>query len=288
MSRNRDRMGPGTKQHDSSAVAAQVLNESPTTSGFSFVVPTEFVELPSGGKFYSEGHPLHGQDSIEIKQLTAKEEDMLTSRTLLKKGVALERVIQSIIVDRKIDPDSLLVGDKNAVIVAMRVSGYGNDYTTQVTCPACDLVQKYSFDLNDANIYEGDDYTDLGVVANEDGTFKVTLPVTEIDVNFSLLTSRQEKALSSGIESDKKRKGGERTITRQLATIVRSVNEDVSREAIGYFIDNAPAMDARHLRLSYQAVSPDVDLTQYFECSECGHEQEMEVPLTADFFWPDR
>ena len=170
----------------------------------------------------------------------------------------------------------------------MRVSGYGNDYTTQVTCPACDLVQKYSFDLNDANIYEGDDYTDLGVVANEDGTFKVTLPVTEIDVNFSLLTSRQEKALSSGIESDKKRKGGERTITRQLATIVRSVNEDVSREAIGYFIDNAPAMDARHLRLSYQAVSPAVDLTQYFECSECGHEQEMEVPLTADFFWPDR
>ena len=288
MSRNRDRLAPGTKQHDTSAAATQVLNENTPNSGFSFVVPTEFVELPSGGRFYPEGHPLCGQESIEIKQMTAKEEDLLTSRTLLKKGVALDRVIQNIIVDRKIDPDSLLIGDKNAVIVATRVSGYGNDYTTQVACPACDTTQKYSFDLNDANIYEGDDYEDLGVVANEDGTFNIKLPVTEIDVNFALLTAREEKALLSGAEADKKRKAGERNITRQLVNIIRSVNEDDSREAIHYFIDNAPAMDARHLRLSYQAVAPNIDLTQNFECSECGHEQEMEVPLTADFFWPDR
>jgi len=288
LSRNRDRLAPGTKQHDTSAAATQVLNENTPNSGFSFVVPTEFVELPSGGRFYPEGHPLCGQESIEIKQMTAKEEDLLTSRTLLKKGVALDRVIQNIIVDRKIDPDSLLIGDKNAVIVATRVSGYGNDYTTQVACPACDTTQKYSFDLNDANIYEGDDYEDLGVVANEDGTFNIKLPVTEIDVNFALLTAREEKALLSGAEADKKRKAGERNITRQLVNIIRSVNEDDSREAIHYFIDNAPAMDARHLRLSYQAVAPNIDLTQNFECSECGHEQEMEVPLTADFFWPDR
>jgi hypothetical protein len=128
--------------------------------GFSFVVPTEFVELPSQGKFYPEGHPLRGARYIEIKQMTAKEEDILTSRTLLKKGVALDRVISNLIVDKRIDPDSLLVGDRNAIIIATRVSGYGNEYTTKVTCPNCATVQEYNFDLNDASIYHGDDIDD--------------------------------------------------------------------------------------------------------------------------------
>ena len=133
MSRNKQRIG--ASQPDTSSPPPSVMQEG--GSGFSFVVPTEFVELPTGGRFYGEGHPLHGQDSIEIKQMTAKEEDMLTSRTLLKKGVALDRVIQSLIVDKRIDPDSLLVGDRNAIIVAMRVSGYGGEYNTTVACPAC-------------------------------------------------------------------------------------------------------------------------------------------------------
>ena len=113
MSRNKDRLGGS--QHQDTQPPAQ-------TGGFSFVVPTEFVELPSQGRFYPQGHPLHSQDSIEIRQMTAKEEDMLTSRTLLKKGVALDRVISSLIVNKAIDADSLLVGDRNAIIIATRVS----------------------------------------------------------------------------------------------------------------------------------------------------------------------
>tara|TARA_R110000824_G_scaffold6830_2_gene31472 strand:- start:3861 stop:4724 length:864 start_codon:yes stop_codon:yes gene_type:complete len=287
LSRNRDRLKGGAQGADT-APPPQVLQEGAENNGFSFVVPTEFVELPSGGKFYPEGHPLHDQGSIEIKQMTAKEEDMLTSRTLLKKGVALDRVIRNIIVDRRIDIDSLLIGDKNAIIVATRVSGYGNDYTTNTTCPVCMSTEKYSFDLNDANIYEGDNYEDLGVVTNGDGTFNLLLPKTEVDVTFKLLTGKDEKYLAKGIEIDRKSKKGEKSITRQLTHIIQAVNEDTSAEAIKYFINNAPAMDTRHLRLAYQAVSPNLDLTQPFECSECGHEQEMEVPLTADFFWPDR
>ena len=137
MSRNQDRLG-GVQQHDSSP-PVQAMNEN--AGGFSFVIPTEFVELPTGGRYYPPGHPLHGESAIEIKQMTAKEEDMLTSRTLLKKGVALDRVIGSLIVNKAIDPDSLYVGDRNAIIVATRVSGYGNDYTTKVTCPQCAASQ---------------------------------------------------------------------------------------------------------------------------------------------------
>ena len=173
---------------------------------------------------------------------------MLTSRTLLKKGVALDRVIASIIVDKSIDPDSLLVGDRNAVIISTRVSGYGNVYETRVTCPNCGTTQDYSFDLNEANTYDGSDARDLGVRQNEDGTFNVTLPTTNIDVQFRLLNGRDEKTFLNGMQNDKKTKA-EKNITRQLAAIVVSLNGDTSAQAKQYFIDNVPSIDSRHLRL---------------------------------------
>ena len=283
MSRNQDRLG-GAQQHDTSP-PVQTMNED--AGGFSFVVPTEFVELPTGGKYYPPSHPLHGQSAIEIKQMTAKEEDMLTSRTLLKKGVALDRVIASLIVNKAIDPDSLFIGDRNAIIVATRVSGYGNDYTTKVTCPACGANQTYSFDLNDADIYTGDEDNTMAVIDNQNSTFDVTLPRTNVVVTFKLLTGIDEKRLVRGAEADKKQKQ-EHGITRQLATMIVAVNGDTSIDAIRYLIENMPSSDSRHLRLAYKLTSPNVDMVQHFECGECDHEQDMEVPLNADFFWPDR
>ena len=284
MSRNKQRIG--ASQPDTSSPPPSVMQEG--GSGFSFVVPTEFVELPTGGRFYGEGHPLHGQDSIEIKQMTAKEEDMLTSRTLLKKGVALDRVIQSLIVDKRIDPDSLLVGDRNAIIVAMRVSGYGGEYNTTVACPACGETQEHHFNLHEVGTYHGDDYGELSIKSVGDGTFETTLPKTKITVTFRLMDGKDEKHLLSGMEADRKKKIPERAVTRQLASTLVSANGDSSIEALEYLLLNIPSMDARHIRQCYKAVSPNVDLTQDFNCSECGHEQQMEVPLSAEFFWPDR
>ena len=283
MSRNQDRLG-GVQQHDSSP-PVQAMNEN--AGGFSFVIPTEFVELPTGGRYYPPGHPLHGESAIEIKQMTAKEEDMLTSRTLLKKGVALDRVIGSLIVNKAIDPDSLYVGDRNAIIVATRVSGYGNDYTTKVTCPQCAASQTYSFDLNDASIYEGDEDNTMSVTDNQNGTFDVALPKTNVIVTFKLLTGVNEKQLVTGAEVDKKQRI-DRGITRQLAAMIEAVNGDPSIEAIRYLVENIPSSDSRHLRTAYKLTAPNVDMTQHFECGECDYEQDMEVPLTADFFWPDR
>ena len=93
-----------------------------------FVVPTSFVKLPSGGKFYPEGHPLCNQDTVEIKEMTAKEEDILSSRALIEKGVAVDRLVDSLLMDKRIKCDSLVVGDKNAIIVQARISAYGSDY----------------------------------------------------------------------------------------------------------------------------------------------------------------
>jgi hypothetical protein len=283
LSRNQDRLG-GVQQQDTSP-PVQAMNEG--SGGFSFVVPTEFVELPSQGKYYPEGHPLCGESSIEIKQMTAKEEDMLTSRTLLKKGVALDRVIGSLIVNKGIDPDSLFVGDRNAIIIATRVSGYGNDYTTKVTCPQCGENQSYSFDLNDASVYTGDGENTMDITNNSNGTFDVTLPRTNVVVTFGLLRGYDEKTISSGAEMDKKQRK-DRGITRQLSSLIVAVNGDNNIDSINYLVQNMPSTDSRHLRLAYRGASPNIDLTQHFECSDCNYEQDMEVPLSADFFWPDR
>ena len=274
MSRNQDRLG-GAQQPDTSPPPQQ------GGGGFSFVVPTEFVDLPSQGRFYAQGHPLHGQDSIEIKQMTAKEEDILTSRTLLKKGVALDKLIESLIINKTIDPSTLLIGDRNAIIIAARVSGYGNDYRTSVQCPACEEKQNYGFDLNSASIVYGETREDLAVTDNGDGTITCVLPKTQITVVARLLTGREEKALLNLGNN----KG---LISGQLQSIVVSANGDSSAQAIDYVANNLPSFDSRHLRMVIKMATPNVDLTQQFSCDACGHTQEMEVPLTADFFWPDR
>ena len=286
MSRNRDRTGMGDTKPDVSAPPPQALQQE--TSGFSFVIPTEFVDLPSKGRFYPETHPLHNVDSIEIKQMTAKEEDILTSRTLLKKGIALDRVIHSLILDKKVDPDSLLIGDRNAIIIATRVSGYGNEYATSVGCPGCSTTQEFSFDLNEASIYEGENIGTLDITDNGDGTFTTLLPKTELNVTLRLLTGRDEKNLIQATESDRKRKRPERAVTHQLQSMLVSVNGEDGAEMLQYFAENLPSMDSRHLRLAYRLAAPNIDLTQHFECADCDYEADMEVPLTADFFWPDR
>ena len=283
MSRNRDRMGNPTPEN--TAPPQQALQENP---GFSFVVPTEFVELPSGGRYYSTGHPLHNQESIEIKQMTAKEEDLLTSRTLLKNGLAIDRVLKSIIMNKSIDTDTLLVGDRNAILIAARISGYGSEYSTNVTCPACETSQNHTFNLLDiTNINENINH-ELDITNNNDGTFTTTLPRTRVNVTYKLLNGSDEKNMVKRLENDRKKKRIEAGVTSQIGSMVVSVNGDGSPQALNYLIDNIPSIDARHLRLCYRLTAPNVDMTQYFSCGDCGHSEQMEVPLTADFFWPDR
>ena len=273
---------------ESSGPPPQVMTQGQNENPFSFIVPTEFVELPSRGLFYPPNHPLHNQETIEVKQMTAKEEDLLTSRALLKKGLALDRVISSIIVNKNINPNTLLVGDRNAILIAARVSGYGNSYETNVTCPNCSTVNKHMFDLNDLEIYHGDAVDSSEVTQNEDGTFTTILPRIKVEATFRLLSGNDEKNLLNQVENARKKRQEENSVTRQLRQIVVAVNGDTQQQNINYVIDNMPSSDARHLRLMYKLTAPDIDMTQDFTCSNCGHEQDMEVPLTADFFWPDR
>ena len=284
MSRNnQDRMG--AKQIAGAEAPPEVLMQSEKKDSLNFVVPTEFVELPSKGKYYPENHPLHMQESIEIRYMTAKDEDILTSKTLLKQGVALNRFISNIIVDKRISSNSLLTGDKNAVVVAARVSGYGAGYATRIPCPACLSNVEYEFDLNEKVVTEGEINEDEGVFLTENNTLMIHTPVTNAEVEIKLMTGSDETAL---VKKTKGSKSNDFSITKQLKAMIVSVNGDNSQMIIRRFVDTMPAKDSRHLRNTYKKASPNVDLTQHFECSECGHEQPLEVPFTADFFWPDR
>jgi len=254
-----------------------------------FSTPTEFVDLPSGGKYYPSGHPLHGKDSAEIRFMTAKEEDILTSKTLLKKGIAIDRMLQNLVVDKTILIDELLIGDKNALIVAARISGYGADYETSVTCPACGTSCKHSFDLSDGAVHSGEENLEdigMGVTKTPDNTFTTRLIKTDVEVELRLLTGKDEKALMKTAEKRKKHKLPENNSTEQTKMILVSVGGHTDVATINSLVDNLPALDSRQLREAYQKITPNIDLTQEFVCGTCDYEQDMEVPFTTDFFWP--
>ena len=149
MPRNEDRLG--AIEQTGASDAPPVLEKN---SILDFVLPTEFVDLPTKGRFYPEEHPLHGKESIEIRYMTAKDTDILTSKSLLKKGVAVDRMLQNIIVDKSIKVDDLYSGDKNAILIAARINGFGPEYKTKVTCPQCGATSEHAFNLEEVRCGE--------------------------------------------------------------------------------------------------------------------------------------
>ena len=293
--RDRDRLTPksGASQDAATETPPPTMNttgnEASNDSGasFSFVTPTEFVEIPSRGEFYPEGHPLHGVDTVEIRHMTAKDEDILTSKTLLKKGLALDRMIKNLMVDKRIDIDSLLIGDKNAIIVSARKSGYGADYATNVNCPSCGATNHTVFDLEEVELSDVTMYQELPSVERDGNYFNIELPRSNCTVKVRLLTGVDEQRIQRNQRMAKKNGvNTEPTLTGQFRNFIIAVNGDTTQRTITSFIDNMPAADSRFLRSVYKSITPNVDMNMSFECDSCTYDSVMEVPFTADFFWP--
>ncbi len=259
-------------------------------NGLSFVVPTEHVELPSKGLHYPTNHPLHGQETVEIRFMTAKDEDTLTSKSLIKKGVVIDKLISDLIIDKQVRTDSLLIGDRNAIIVAARMSGYGPDYDTKVSCPSCNKSQEYSFDLQSPQInYALDDeaLTNLGVVKTQEGYLQITLPMSKFQITFRLLTGREEKYIVEKLAS-KTVVNNETNATDVLRLTILAVNGSGDRQQIEQLINALPARDSIYFKKLLKMITPNISYTNTFECRFCGFDTEMEVPFTADFFWVNR
>ena len=279
--RNQDRLGAPAPD-----VSSPLTTANHQEDVFSFVTPTEIIDLPSEGQFYGEDHPLRGRTSIEIRHMTAKEEDILTSESLLRKGIAIDRLLQSLLVDSSVSLEELLVGDKNALIVAARVTGYGPLYETKVACSNCRAAQVVEFDLNTLDVRKST--LPEGVEQTENGTFFVNLPQSNLQVELRLMTGKQERAFMELNERRRKKNLQESPITGLLRQLLVSVQGRDDAKTINKLLEVLPIPDSVHIRNVYEKISPDVDLTHDFQCSSCSHEGRIAVPLTADFFWPNR
>lgn len=237
--------------------------------------PTEIVDLPSKGLLYPESSPL-SSGTVEMKYMTAKEEDILTNQNYIESGVVIDKLIQSLIVDRKVTYSDLLIGDKNALLVAARILGYGKDYqyTYGGITHQIDLSQ-----LENKNI----DETLFNKGVNE---FEWTTPTTNNVITFKLLTHGDEQAIDQEVKGLKKiNKDSSAELSTRLKYIILSVDGNNDKAAVREFVDNRfLARDSREFRKYLSKFQPDVDMRVF---PEGGPEEGIELPIGVTFLWPD-
>ena len=238
--------------------------------------PTEMVELPSKGYFYADGHPL-SSGKVEVKYMTAKEEDILTSQNLIQQGIVLDKLLQSLVVDKSIKLDDMLIGDKNALMVAARVLGYGKEY--QFTYDG--IEQSVDLSMLEPTEMDFDKFT------KGQNQFNFKLPNSEREITFKLLTSGDEQKISEEIKAREKiSKEQSFELTTRLKNMILSVDGNSEKAYINNFVDNEfLSRDSLAFREYLTSVTPDVDMTTKVKNS-AGRETEVVIPVTLRFFWP--
>jgi hypothetical protein len=251
--------------------------------------PSEIIDLPSKGLLYDTSNPL-SSGKLELKYMTAKEEDILTTQSYIKQGVVLDKLFQSLILGNgaglPVNYNDLLMGDKNAVMIAARVLGYGKDYEIEITNPSGDK-QKEVVDLSQFEHAAIDE----SLITPGVNRFRFELPATKRVVEFKLLTHKDNMKVEEELVAMKKltKQGGSEDhnlTTRMIHTLI-AVDGNEDRQYIRNFVKNEfLAMDARAFRKYMKSIQPDVDLTMNLTDDTSGEPFTMELPISVDFFWP--
>jgi len=238
-----------------------------------FKFPTEEIELPSKGLIYPKDNAL-SSGKIEIKYMTAKEEDILSNQAYIKNGTVLDKLLDSVMVSKDIDHRDLVTGDKNALLIATRILGYGKDYTFERD------GKEHNIDLNS---FENND-CDYDKIVDNKNEFSYHLPFSGTDITYKLLTGRDEKKIDAEIKGLQRiNKDSNPELSTRLKFMILSINGDTEKKSIRDFVDNfLLARDSRALREEIKYSQPDVDLRYTLESGE-----EVIVPIGLSFFWPD-
>ena len=254
--------------------------------------PTEIVELPSRGLIYPKDNPL-SSGKVEMKYMTAKEEDILTTQSYIKDGTVLDRLFQSLIIGNgeglPIKYVDLCTGDKNAIMIAARILGYGKDYDVEITDPFTNKTQKETIDLT---LFENKDYDGSQQIEPHRNEFEFVLPTSGRKVTFMAMTESKERKVKHDLEginkANRKMKDlTSRELTTRLKTMILSVDGESEFKVINHFVDNELfAVDSKALRAYINEVVPDMDLTYEFISEETGERREMLLPMDVGFFWP--
>jgi hypothetical protein len=252
-------------------------------SDFGLDIPQEIVPLPSNGKVYSQSSSLYGCDTVEIRAMTAREEDILTSRALLKKGTVITELIKSCLVDRSVNVLDLLSGDRNALMVAIRITGYGPEYAVEMECPECSAKTPHNFNLAALPIKR----LEIDPVIPGSNIFEFKLPYSGKVVKFKFMTGRDEEEIM--VLGEKQKKLGlpsESNVTTNLLYSLLAVDGIEDRAKIAGFVKAMPARDSLALRNYMRENEPGIVMKQETTCDACGHSEEVGMPLGVTFLWP--
>jgi hypothetical protein len=251
----------------------------PTKKSFPF--PTEVISLPSKGLVYPEGSPL-ANGEITIKLMTAKEEDILTSTTLIKKGIQLDKLFESLVVEPGVNPNDIITGDKNAILISSRILAFGPEYGVTINDPEENEPVEVTVDLSQIKIKEIDE-----TLLNRNNEFEFTLPVSKIPIKFKLLTHGDEMAISKDVDASQKTLKQRNEITSRWRRIITEVNGVKDIGYISNFVTNQLlAGDSKALRKHIGQISPDLDLTFNYTSPITGESEALKIPFGIDFFYP--
>lgn len=247
-------------------------------------IQQELVILPSLGKIYSTASSLFGKKQLAIKIMSAQEEDILNNRAFLRQGVALDKLLSAVVLDKNVNLEDLIVGDKNAILLAVRIHGYGPNYSVDnLKCDACDKNFKTSIDLSSIKIRLLDEVDPVEQGTNK---FLFTLPRSKKNVFFHLMTNKDDNEISK-IEENKKKIGGIQSapITTQLFHQIDEI-EGIEQKDKMSFIKNMSAFDSNQLRNYIESITPQPIMKKEITCPFCDDTRENIVPIGAGFFWP--
>ncbi len=247
----------------------------------SYPFPTEIISLPSKGLCYPEGHPL-AKGEITIKLMTAKEEDILTSTNLVKKGIHIDKLLESIVIEEGVKPEDLLIGDKNAILISSRLLAFGPEYEVTVNDPEENEPVKVNVDLSKIKIKEIDESK-----LNRKNEYDFVLPISKTPIKFKLLTHGDEIAINRDVEASQKIVKTSNEITTRYRRIIVEVDGNRDLGTINNFVTNRLlAGDSKALRKYISEITPDLDLTFDYESPYTGEKEALRIPFGVDFFYP--
>lgn len=250
---------------------------------FGWEVPVETVPLPSRGALYSESSGLKDKETIQIKAMTAHEEDILLSQAYIKEGTVIEKVIESCVVSN-VNTDDLILGDKNALMISIRITGYGQDYNVYSTCPHCNHKNDVCIDLTALPIRR----MNIKPIKEGENIFSFELPVTKKIVNFRFTDGHVEKERET-VRKKYKALGinRENNVTGYLESVILSIDGVEDKNKITHFVRNMPAKDSRELRKFITENEPGIDMKWDYQCQNCDESNQINIPITSEFFWPN-
>ena len=248
-----------------------------------FDFPTQVISLPSEGRVYPESNPL-SKGTLEIKYMTAREEDILADRNLINKGIVLQKLLDSVVVQPGVNADDLVVGDINAVYLATRMLGYGPEYDVEVTDPFSGEKQKVTIDLSKIETKDID-YSKL----NPQNRYELTLPVSKKKLIVRLLTHKDEKDISQETQAMERLTKGKSVgtdVTTRFKYMIVEVDGNSDRGFINKFVPNMLAGDTKALRNFFRELSPDLNMKYEFVSDVTGEAEALDIPFGINFFYP--